>query len=286
MADHEEEKRQKLYHMLRDDLDTPEEADDLLPVVMHLRKWSAPQATTEQTSALLSKLAAELPVQRRSRWQQVTESWPLLLVRSQVRVVGHGIWVASALVMLLGTIITLATFQSSGTVLLALVAPIVAAIGVALLYDSDIEQMLELENTTAASAHLLLLARLTLVFGFNLLLGLAGSLVLALVRTEVSLWPLVLSWLAPMAFLSALAFLLSVLFVDALVSTAVSLTLWGLHVALRTFPLDRTTLTYLLSLPGLNQPINQPVLFLSAGLLLLAALWLVQMGEYRRGVTL
>jgi hypothetical protein len=154
-----------------------------------------------------------------------------------------------------------------------------------MLYDSDVALMLELEDTTRASARMLLPARLTLVFGFNLLLGLLGSVVLAALRAELSLWPLVVSWLVPMTFLSALAFLFSVVFVDALMGGLVSLILWGTHVVLRAAAIQNDFL-YLLSLPGLAAPESRPIL-LSVSLILLAiAVWLIGSSERRVGVNL
>lgn len=271
-----DENPQKIQAMLREDLPTPEEADALLPVVLHLRKWQAPSATPEQSAALLAKLTAEMPEARPSPWQRLGESWALLLVRSQVRVVQSEIWIASALVLALGLVLTVIAYQpASPNLPFALIAPIVAAVGVALLYDSDTAQMLELENTTPVSNRLLLLARLTLVFGFNLVLGVVGSLLLALIQTELSLWPLILSWLAPMAFLSALAFLISIVFIDSLAGTVVSLALWGTHVALRILPVETNALTTLLAFPGLNHPDNYLSLVGAALMVIAVSLWLV-----------
>ncbi len=272
----------KHHRMLLEDMESAEAAEDMLPVVERLHHWQAPTANAELTAALIEQLTAELPAPRKTRLQRNAEWWPLLLLYSQVRVVGRGIWVASALVMLLGTLVTLETYASSGMVLLAIIAPVVTAVSVALLYDTDVEQMLELENATAASVRLLLLARLVLVFGFNLLLGLLASLTLTLFQHELSLWPLVLSWLAPMTFLSALAFLLSVLMVNALASSAISLSLWGLHVWLRYVPYNNP-LAYLPFLASLSHPANQPLLFGSAALLLLVALWLAGRNKYHTG---
>jgi hypothetical protein len=171
------------------------------------------------SATLVEVLKAEMHGGRKTRLQTLTSWWPLLLLRSQLRVVQGEIWFASALVIGLGTLVTVLTFEAGSSMMLPLVflAPVVSGFGVAFLYDGNIVQMLELEDTTPASARILLLARLTLVFGFNLLLMLAGSLILAIALEDVSLWPLVSSWLAPMTFLSALAFFTSVLIKDALV---------------------------------------------------------------------
>lgn len=156
--------------------------------------------------------------------------WAWLLLRLQVRVVRREIWAASALVMALGTLVTLAMSgpdASGGVLPLVLVAPLVAAGGVAFLYGPAVDPALEIELATPASSRLILLARLALVFGFDLGLGLAMSVMLALLQPGISLWPLVMDWLAPMAFLSALAFLLTVLSTDPGLSVLVSLVLWG-----------------------------------------------------------
>lgn len=128
-----------------------------------LRQWEAPHPTPAQTTRLIETLAAHLPEARlqRNAGKPTMEWAPLLLMRSQMRVVRSEIWVASALVMGLGTMVTLATYQPDATHVLPLtaLAPLVAAGGVALLYDSDLEAVLELESATPTSVRLLLLAR-------------------------------------------------------------------------------------------------------------------------------
>jgi hypothetical protein len=273
----------KLRAMLREDIESPEEAEALLATVKQIRGWQAPEASAKASAELLKLLAAEMPAPRKSRLKRLLECWPLLVIYSQARVVRSEIWLASALVMVLGTVVTLTTNSASGgTIPLAILAPLVTAVGVAMLYDSDNEPMLELEDATPVSIRLLLLARLTLVFGFDLALGLAGSTALALLNTEISLWPLVMSWLAPMAFLSGLAFLLSVVFIDSLAGALFSLGLWGLHVIMRsTEPVN--TLILALSLPGLAAPETRPVLFGLAALLTGLALWLLGRTERHVG---
>ena len=115
-----------------------------------------------------------------------------------------------------------------------IVAPLVAACGVAFLYGLDADPALELQLATPVSPRLILLARLALLFGFNLAITLVCSVGLALARAQISLLPLIAAWLAPMTFLSALAFLLSVLFFNSLASVLISLLLW-IGMALRHF---------------------------------------------------
>jgi hypothetical protein len=195
-----------------------------------------------------------------------------VLMFSQIRVIQREIWWASALVLILGTFVTLSIPAGSSLIPLAVIAPVVAAIGVALLYDDEIALMLELESSTPTSPRLLLLARLTLIFGFDLLLALAGSMLLALVRVDYLLMPLVLSWLAPMTFLSGLAFLLSVLMRESAAAYGLSLLLWLMHLIFRTSNVDPALRAWI-AFPGLEGAQNQPLLFLSAVMCVIAALW-------------
>jgi hypothetical protein len=142
------------------------------------------------------------------------------------------IWLASALVMALGAAVTLLLDpdSSTGGLPFTLLAPIIAAGGVAFLYDTTSEPVMEIERGTPASMRLIWLARITLVFSFNMLLGLTASLILSMISPSISLWSLVMTWLAPMALLSALAFLISIQRSDPVAGVLVSILLWSLQV--------------------------------------------------------
>jgi hypothetical protein len=236
-------------------------------------------------AALLTRLLPEMPPRRLTHRERLVQWWPLLLMRSQMRVVRHEIWSASVLMLALGVMVTLAVGATDGKVLLpfTVLAPVVAAVGVALLYDSDMEAVLELEAATPASARLLLLTRLALVFGFDLVLALAASVLLAVLDAQILLWPLVESWLAPMAFLSALAFALTIILGESLVGIFAGLVIWGLHVV--TYNLrDAPPLLYLLSLPGLSSAEFRPALLLAGVLLVGLALWSFDLRSNRGGI--
>lgn len=245
-----------------------------------MRRWPAPQPSDEETAQLIQRLLPEMP--RRSYRREVWEWWPFLLLRAQFRVVRREIWAASALVIALGVVVTFGTYQDDALSPLTVLAPVVAAFGVALLYDDDLALMFELEESTPTSVRLLLLTRLTLVFCFNLILGLAGSVLLAAVRADVLLWPLILSWLAPMAFLSALAFWLSIVSGDSVAGMMFSLLIWAMHVVFGSGPIT-SPITSVLSLPGLGDAAMRPVLIIVALLLLLVAMVMVGRTERRIG---
>lgn len=245
-----------------------------------LRQWQAPEADPDAKARLIALLArAQMrpantaPVLARSALK-MSLRWAWLILRAQTRLIHRVMWVASALLLALGTLVTLISYQTpNGTTLpIILIAPVVAAVGVAFLYGEDVDPPLELQMTTPVSPRLILLARLALLFGFNLALALAGSLVLAAARAEISLLPLVLSWLAPMTFLSALAFLLGVLLFDTTLSIIISIAAWFVLVW-RHFG-DLTVMPYAAYLPDLLAVDLRLTLFAVAPLLVLVALWL------------
>jgi hypothetical protein len=143
-------------------------------------------------------------------------------------------------------------------------------VGISFLYGAAPDVALELELATPTSPRLVLLARLALVYGFDLGLGLLASAALAWLMPGVSMWPLVATWLAPMSFLSAVAFLLTVLSADPTLGTLVSLGLWAVQSILRM--VDPIVLRA--HLPDLMAPAARPLLWASALALGGMALWL------------
>jgi hypothetical protein len=250
-----------------------------------LRRWHDPAPDPAAKADLLRLLADEMESRAPSRahnhapQQRITSPrnlrWAWLLLRSQTRLVHPATWAASGLVIALGALVTLAFYHSarSGAELpLVIVAPLVAACGVAFLYGLEADPALELQLATPVSSRLILLARLALLFGFNLAITLTCSVALVLARVELSLLPLVVAWLAPMTFLSALAFLLSVLFFDSLASVMVCLLLW-IGAALRHF------VQFEFVLPDLLHANFHPVMLLAAPVLVIVALWLAEHEE-------
>jgi hypothetical protein len=131
-------------------------------------------------------------------------AWQLL--HAQTFLVQREMWPACAAVMALGVIIAL---LSNHIEAIYFIAPLVAASSLTILFGPDHDPALELVLATPTSPWKVLLARLSIVSAYNLLLALAASLVLLLIVPPGLLGTLILGWLGPMAFLSALALLLS-----------------------------------------------------------------------------
>ena len=132
----------------------------------------------------------------------------LSLLKAQVALVRSEIWSASLLVMAIGFIAAVIFERHS---IISAVAPMVAAAGIGLLYGRENDPAYELTMATPISQVQILLARLVLVFGYDLILLLASAVGIALILPGEAVGSLLFSWLAPMAFLSSLALLLSLM---------------------------------------------------------------------------
>ncbi|MCB9436233.1 MAG: hypothetical protein H6673_04470 [Anaerolineales bacterium] len=246
----------RLRRLLEEDLGSTEEAEALFPLIQQLR--DVPLVTT---APRLAALVAEMPsAPQQSYWRQL---W--LILKAQIRVVRREIWLASLLIMTLGVFVTIAQYQASSAQALALLAPLVSAAGVAFIYGPVVDPPMEILLSMPVSPRVVLLARLTLVYGFNLALGLAASVTLVMIQSGLSLWPLVVAWLVPMTFLSALAFCLGVFTRDPMMSALTCFVLWVfVHSDMAAF----------FNAPDLLSVSARPFLLMLAAGLGMVALWL------------
>ncbi|MBI5928534.1 MAG: hypothetical protein HY862_04455 [Chloroflexi bacterium] len=257
-----------LLTMLIEDTGSDEAAEALISAMQALQQWPNPPASNTEIQKLLHQLSNESLAS--TTGQRLNSRWVWLILQSQLRIIRKELWAASALVILLGTLVTFVSYQPNTDTFAPLVifAPVMAAIGVALLYDAEYETQLEIEDATPAGILLILLARLLLIFSFNLVMTLGGSILLALTRSEISLGPLILAWLLPMTFLSSIAFLMSVVLRNTPFSIATSLVIWSAHVLL-TQAKPTQAIIYALSMPGLREASTRPFLLVAAALALL-----------------
>jgi hypothetical protein len=129
---------------------------------------------------------------------------------------------ATAAVMALGVIVALISKHAE---FIYFIAPLMAAASLSILFGPEHDPAHELSLSTPTSSWKLLLARLSIVSAYNLLLALAAMLVLTIAFPPGLLGTLALGLLAPMAFLSTLALLLS-MWIGTNNAIAISYTLW------------------------------------------------------------
>ncbi len=147
----------------------------------------------------LAQIHARPPLQR-----AFARAWRLL--NAQAMLVHRELWSACAAIMAIGVAVALLAEKAT---VIHFLAPLVGAAGLAALYGPEHDPATELALATPTSSWKILLARLALVSGYNLLLALAASFALLTFVPPDLLGSLIVGWLGPMAFLSALALLLA-----------------------------------------------------------------------------
>ncbi|MGE5377857.1 MAG: anti-sigma factor family protein [Bacteroidota bacterium] len=128
------------------------------------------------------------------------------LLRAQAFLVQREMFPATAAVMALGVIVAL---LSKHVEFMYFIAPMVAAASFTVLFGTEQDPAYELILSTSTSPWKVLLARVSLISAYNLLLVLGTAFLLLFFIPPDVLGLLIFGWLAPMAFLSALALLLS-----------------------------------------------------------------------------
>ena len=128
------------------------------------------------------------------------------LLISQAYLVRREMWPSAAILMFMGVAVI---FLVQKVVIIQYLAPLVAAASLAAIFGPDHDPAYELTLATPTSPWKVLLARLALVHGYNLLLALTASLFILFMVPPDTLGRLVLGWLGPMTFLPALALFLS-----------------------------------------------------------------------------
>ncbi|MFI6798903.1 hypothetical protein [Streptosporangium canum] len=153
-------------------------------------------------------------------------AWALLTM--EARILHPALWLVSALVMVAGVGFLMVKSDFAESVL-ALAVPLIAAGGVAGSQGPEQDAAFEVVAVTPTSPRVVMLARMTLVLGYDLALALAASVALSPVgHTPQGLASLVTAWLGPMAALAALTLLLSVCWNPA-GATGCALAVWSLY---------------------------------------------------------
>ena len=128
--------------------------------------------------------------------------------------------IATAVVVLAGLFATLGT----GTPYVALLAPAVAAAGIAYAYGPGIDPAWELSRSMAVSDRMVLLVRALAVYGLNAALGLAAS------AASGAAADVTFGWLIPMTAVSALALAVATVTRSANIGVAAGLAGWAITV--------------------------------------------------------
>jgi len=114
----------------------------------------------------------------------------------------------------------------AGQPLVWLIAPAVAAVGIAYAYGPGVDPAWELSCSCAVSDRMVLLTRAVAVFAVNALLGLAASAVALGTRAEADTAQVTFAWLLPMTAICALALAVAVAARSASAGAGAGVAVW------------------------------------------------------------
>lgn len=198
---------------------SPEDVEAWVPIVQQLAAWRDPRITPADHGRLLALLGQELPRaapvtavrqairQRLARQNRIVTM--LAVVHSQVSMLRLSFWVLSALLVSLGVVIELAPSDNSVSIAwLRALAPLLAYLSVASVFRSARLHTLEWEFACPPSPLQLIAARLFIVVGYDVGLGLILSMI-GWAQGEGSFLVVTLHWLMPLLLITGLALVLS-----------------------------------------------------------------------------
>ncbi|GCE17645.1 hypothetical protein [Dictyobacter kobayashii] len=200
-----------------------------------LQAWTAPQPTLTERQALLAKLLPALPVYspiRQSIQENYASFWHRLrmffhMALVQVSMLQPSFWLLSFLIVCAGLASGSIPFSNSALsarVVLWALGPLVAYVGTMSIFRGARYNMLECELACPPSVQQITLARLIVVLGYDILLGMFLSTYLWRIDGG-SLSLLILHWLAPMLLVSAIALFFS-LRVSANLAAGLAYSVW------------------------------------------------------------
>jgi hypothetical protein len=210
------ESNQQLERTLLEQGMSLSEIHHVTPILMQLAEWQAPIPTPADTQRLIHQLLPYLPtispVRRafRARQKNIWSDFIQILqvARAQVSILRPSFWLLSAAVVFLGLGILVNTENAKHELILLALGPLLSYLGAVSIFRGAGLNVIEFELACPPSMRQLTLARLVIVLGYDLILGMLLSILL-LTHGEEGLITLTLHWLAPLLWVAGSALLLS-----------------------------------------------------------------------------
>ena len=180
-------------------------SDEELAVVRILESVEVPSPTAADTAALVVRLEGGLVPRPTKRAPLLTQ---LAVGRAQLRIFPIGFWFVSALVLVIGAGLIALGLDPSRSLIFYLVGPLLAYVGMESAFPAAGARVLELELATPIGPRQLAMARLVVMFGYEIAVG--TVLTLALWAADGgALLSLLMTWLMPLSLASGLTLVLS-----------------------------------------------------------------------------
>ena len=193
---------------------------------------STPQPRADLFSLIEQQIAKS---ESRSVAQQVLHiaSLRVMIVcehfRAQLRLIRRDLWWMPLILLPLTALLTATPYHwQSRASILAFTGALITALSMAFLYGQEADPAREMTLVTPTSPRLILCTRGCVVFGYNLLINLAGVLPIMLTHSAITPMWLLANWFAPLCCLAAIALLISTL-INAATAVFTCALLWVLR---------------------------------------------------------
>lgn len=213
------QRHQHLWALLVEQGATAEEIVEWLPTLTGLDAWPDRRISPDDRRRLLAALEPLLPTSSPVREALAAQAarqpssllWLFALVRTvraQVSLLHPSFWLASAAITLLGIYLELSRLEGDSIIFLQALGPLLAYLSIGTAFRGVGLRTLEFELACPPSPVQLVFARLLVVLGYDVCLGLcvgAGLWHFA----EASFIAVTLQWLMPLFFVAGVALILS-----------------------------------------------------------------------------
>lgn len=188
----------------------PDEIHSVIDALTLIASVAVPGPTPAKTTTLVGTLEREL-VSRRTPRVRIAQQLmaDLAIARAQLLIFPLDFWIASAVVMLIGVGLIALGLDPSRSLIFYLVGPLLAYIGMQGAFSSSSARVAELELATPTGPRRLTLARLVVMLGYQVAVGVVLSAFLWLSEGG-ALLALTSTWLTPLLLASGLTLILSV----------------------------------------------------------------------------
>lgn len=250
------------------------DADEIattMPVLHLLPDWQAPRPTPAMREALLAKLVAQQSmapaaavavVERKAAMLRLL-LWNWQIAMRQFRLIHRSVWIGATACVVAVTIVGLLSWDFWGSrqpgSVLEIFLPLISAVSAAFLYGPEADMGLEVTRATQVSPRFVVACRLIMLCGYELLLGLVATGMLAH-ADHIGFGELAQLWLGPVALLSACSLLFSLLIGPVVTVTSLCLAWLAQFVQF-----SGTTFGSISTIPSWT---NQPFVFVLAAIVL------------------
>jgi hypothetical protein len=176
-------------------------------VVFMLKEYDVEYPSESEMLMTIEAIRPYVPV-KENKWKTIYENMASIMKHSlhEIFYVSPLFWVSNLLFLLIGLTYMFAS-ELNPYVMILVLAPIPTITGIIEVQKRMNSGMAELEMSFQFSLQEIILSRMLIVGGFNLLINIVFTFVIAVSFDDILIWKLLLNWIMPFTLTMAVAFI-------------------------------------------------------------------------------